>query len=84
MSEHTISDAERGLSDLIDRALAGEGVVITRAGRPAAELKPIRGGGHPVTEADLAWLRERRDRRRSAECDAGSLLSRLRDDDAER
>ncbi|WP_245516773.1 type II toxin-antitoxin system Phd/YefM family antitoxin [Methylobacterium segetis] len=45
MSEHTISDAERGLSDLIDRALAGEGVVITRAGRPVAELKPIRGGG---------------------------------------
>ena len=51
MSEHTISDAESRLSDLIDRALAGEGIVITREGRPAVELRPVAKAGGPPDAA---------------------------------
>jgi prevent-host-death family protein len=80
MSEHTISDAESRLSDLIDRALAGEGIVITREGRPAVELRPVAKAGGPLTPLDLDWLRERRVGGRMPEMDAGTLVSLLRDE----
>jgi antitoxin (DNA-binding transcriptional repressor) of toxin-antitoxin stability system len=35
-------DAKTRLSRLIDRALAGERIVIARAGRPLVELRPYR------------------------------------------
>ncbi len=41
MSTHTVAEAEGHLSELIDRALEGEGVVITRHGKPVVELKPV-------------------------------------------
>ena len=41
MGKHSVADAKNSLSELIDRALDGEGVVITRHGRPVVELKPI-------------------------------------------
>lgn len=37
-----VAQAADELSDLIDRALAGETVVIERSGEPVAELVPIR------------------------------------------
>lgn len=81
MSEHSISEAESRLSDLIDRALAGEGIVITREGRPAVELKPVVAkAGRPMTALDLDWLRERRVGGRRPEMDAGTLVSLLRDE----
>ena len=79
MSEHSVGDAQRNLSDLIDRALAGEGVVITREGRPVALLNPIREDGRPLTAADLDWLADRRIRMHEPSEDAGRLVSRLRD-----
>jgi prevent-host-death family protein len=39
MSTHSIAKAKNQLSELIDRALKGEGVVITRHGHPVVELK---------------------------------------------
>ncbi len=41
MSTDNIAEAKDQMSELIDRALKGEGVVITRHGRPLVELKPI-------------------------------------------
>lgn len=38
-----ISDAEAQLSVLIERVLAGEEVIIGRAGKPVAKLVPIEG-----------------------------------------
>jgi prevent-host-death family protein len=39
MSQYNFVEAKNWLSELIDRALKGEGVVITRHGRPAARRK---------------------------------------------
>jgi prevent-host-death family protein len=39
MSMHSLVEAETRLSDLIDRAQQGEAVVITRHGKPVAELR---------------------------------------------
>ncbi len=40
MSAYSVADAEAGLLSLIDRALAGEEVIITRNGEPVVELRP--------------------------------------------
>lgn len=48
------------LSELIDRALSGETVVITGHGRAVVELKAIPEPARPVSPADLDWLAERR------------------------
>ena len=82
MSEHTLIEAETSLSDLIDRALAGEAVVITRAGRPVVELRPIqpRTAG-PVTAADMDWLAAHRVGTKPPIEDAGTFISRMRDED---
>src|SRR5258707_7699743 len=56
MGTHSVADAKNRLPELIDRALKGEGVVITRHGKPVVELKPIPEPAHPVSPADLDWL----------------------------
>ena len=82
MSTHTVAEAEGHLSELIDRALEGEGVVITRHGKPVVELKPVPAPPKParrMTDADLEWLRAHRVPSTSRE-DAGSFVSRMRDE----
>ena len=41
MSAVSVYDARAGLSRLIDRALTGEDVVITRKGKPVVRLVPV-------------------------------------------
>ena len=80
MSTHSVADSKNRLSELIDRALDGEGVVITRHGRPVVELKPVQACARPLSAEDLDWLAARRATRRARRDDAGALLSRLRDE----
>jgi prevent-host-death family protein len=82
MSEHTVTEAEGHLSDLIDRALAGEGVVITREGRPVVELKPVQPRAvEPITDEAIDWLAAHRVGTKPSAEDAGTLVSRMRDED---
>ncbi|MDQ2083367.1 type II toxin-antitoxin system Phd/YefM family antitoxin [Xanthobacteraceae bacterium Astr-EGSB] len=82
MSTHNIAEASHNLPELIDRALAGEGVVITRDGRPVVELKPLpaTAPGRRVTPEDMDWLAARRVGRSVPDEDAGTLVSRMRDE----
>lgn len=41
MQVHTIREAKAQLSALIDHAIAGEEVIIGRAGKPAVRLVPV-------------------------------------------
>jgi prevent-host-death family protein len=82
MSTYSVADAKNNLSDLIERALKGEGVVITRYGSPVVELRPVAGAARPVTDADLDWLAAHRlQPRRSPSQEAGELVSSMRDED---
>jgi len=81
MSTHSVAEAKNQLSKLIDRALKGEGVVITRRGEPVIELKPVRAPPRPVTAADLDWLAARRIPRLSEDEDAATLVRKMRDDE---
>jgi prevent-host-death family protein len=81
MGTHSVAEAKNQLSELIDRALNGEPVVITRHGHPVVELKPVAGSPRPVSPADLDWLAKRRVGRISKRRDAGTLVSKMRDED---
>ena len=60
MTTHGIAEAKNQLSKLIDRALGGEPIVITRRGEPVVELKPVRPAPRPITRSDIEWLRAMR------------------------
>ena len=80
MGTHSVADAKNRLPELIDRALQGESVVITRHGRPVAELRPIPKPARKISAAALDWLAERRVGKPASE-DAGGFVSRMRDED---
>jgi prevent-host-death family protein len=80
MGQHSIAEAKVHLSDLINRALAGEAVVITRHGHPIVELKAVQPAGRRVTPEDMDWLAALRVEMNST-VDAGKLVSRMRDED---
>ena len=42
-----VYEAKTKLSALLDKALAGEDVIIARAGKPLARLTPVAGAGSP-------------------------------------
>jgi prevent-host-death family protein len=55
MSTYSVANAKNTLSKLIDRALDGEEVVITRHGKPVVELRPAFTHPSPPVGTD-AWL----------------------------
>jgi prevent-host-death family protein len=82
MSAHNIAEAGANLTDLIDRAIAGEAVVITRNGKPVAELNAVRPPREPrrVTAEDIAWLDANRVGTVAPDEDAVTLIRRLREE----
>lgn len=80
MSTHSVAEASRDLPQLIDRALNGESVVISRDGQPVAELRPIPPPPRPVTQADLAWIDAHRVGKIQAGLDATTEVRLLRDE----
>lgn len=80
MSAYSVAEAKNRLSELIERALAGEEVVITRHGQPMVEVRPVGAQRRPVEAADLDWLASQRPRNAAASQDAGALLSAMRDE----
>ncbi len=41
MSSYSVADAKNSFSSLIDSAIAGDEVIITRHGKPVVELRPV-------------------------------------------
>lgn len=80
MTAYSVADAKGRLPRLIDRALEGEEVIISRHGKPVAELRPITGAPRRTTAATYAWLKARRETRRGVGLTSVELLSQLYDD----
>lgn len=55
MSETVLNlyEAKTTLSQLVDRAAAGEEIIIAKAGRPLAKLVPLR--GNPLPRVPGGW-----------------------------
>jgi prevent-host-death family protein len=62
MTTYSVAEAKNSLPKLINRALHGEEVVITRRGKPVAELRPVQRVPAPP-RGIYEWLRSRRDAR---------------------
>jgi prevent-host-death family protein len=80
MGKHSVAEARNNLSELIDRALQGEGVVITRHGHPVVELTPVSPSPKPITADAIDWLVQHRVGRRLPRDDAGTAVSKSRDE----
>jgi prevent-host-death family protein len=82
MSTHSVVEAKNQLSALIEKALRGERVVITRHGQPVVELNPVREAKpRPSGKEAVEWLRQNRPKVSLGDIDAGQLVSRMRDED---
>jgi prevent-host-death family protein len=83
MAKHSVAEAKTHLSCLIDRALKGEEVVITRHGRPVVTLRPVGGAPARMSNAEsLAWLRANRVAGAAPGSeDAARDVGKLRDDE---
>ena len=67
MDEVTIRELRNHGGDVVDRVAAGERLIVTRDGRPVAELRPVRSSGtsssvllsrwRRLPPLDEAWLR---------------------------
>ncbi len=65
MAAYSVAQAKTHLPSLIDRAMAGEEVVITRHGKPVAQLRPTMATDQRSGVATYEWLRARRGARPS-------------------
>ena len=57
MTDVTIRQLRNHGGDVVDRVAAGERVIITRSGKPVAELRPVRSTGLSATVLLQRWRR---------------------------
>ena len=57
MAEVTIRELRNHGGAVVDRVAAGERVIVTRSGRPVAELRPVRAVGLSATTLLRRWRR---------------------------
>lgn len=80
MTIYSVADAKNGLPRLIDRALEGEEVVISRRGRAVAELRAIK--PRPAAATSYDWLKRRRHERVGVGMSSVELLDQLYEKDS--
>jgi prevent-host-death family protein len=77
MTTYSVADAKNGLPRLIDLALEGQEVIISRHGKPVAELRPIRVTTPSPSAAIHEWMKTRRDSRPAIDVTSVQLLDEL-------
>jgi prevent-host-death family protein len=80
MSTYSIAQAKDQLSKLVDEALNGQQVTITRHGKPVVELRPAVPTGRRITAEDIEWLRRCRESLPSFDGDTVAEIRAMRDD----
>lgn len=75
METVNLADAKARLSELVERAAAGETVLITRRGKPVAEIVPVK-TRKPI---DFAALRALTDSMPMQKESAGRFIRKMRD-----
>jgi prevent-host-death family protein len=77
MHSVSLADAKASLSDLVNRAIEGEVVTITRRGKPVARLVPARTARRKIALATLQAVSAATPRQHQ---DSAALLRRMRED----
>jgi len=78
MDSVSLADAKARLSELVDRAEAGEDICITRRGKPAVRLTQLERSRKPIDFE--AWRKIRESMPMQSES-AGDFIRRMRDED---
>jgi prevent-host-death family protein len=78
MTEYSVAEAKNNLPKLLDRALAGECVTITRRGKPIARIVPETPQGMTI---DLDWLERVRVKPSDPAFSATELVRMMRDEE---
>jgi antitoxin (DNA-binding transcriptional repressor) of toxin-antitoxin stability system len=78
MRSVNLAEAKAHLSELVERAAAGEPVCITRRGKPVAQLSAV---GTPRKRIDVTALRAMTDAMPLQRESAGAFIRRMRDED---
>ncbi|HEX3919316.1 MAG TPA: type II toxin-antitoxin system prevent-host-death family antitoxin [Caulobacteraceae bacterium] len=78
MTDYTVAEARNHLPQLLDRALAGEDVTITRRGKVIAQIIP-RAEPRAMT-VDLEWLDKVRVKTADPTLDFTALIRDMRDE----
>ena len=81
MGTRSIAQAKDQLSRLIDEALAGEIVTITRHGKPVVSLTPTAPPPKPLTSEYLEAMRRRAQARPGLGGDSVTLVREMRDEE---
>ena len=79
MTDYTVAEAKNQLPKLLNRALAGETVVITRRGKPIARLQPM--AELPATGIDLEWLKSVQIKPDDPNFDGQEIVRLMREED---
>lgn len=80
MAIYSLAQAKDQLSRLIDEALRGEIVTITRHGKPVVSLSPSAPGPKPLTIQYIREMRRRAQARPSLGADSVTLIREMRDE----
>ena len=78
MDTISLAEAKARLSELVERAVAGDTVCITRRGKPIVQLTAVRLPRAPI---DFEALRALTDRSKSQSESAEAFVRRMRDED---
>lgn len=79
MPNYSVAEAKDSFSQLIDKACAGEEVVITRRGQVIAEIRP-KASDAPKDDDIYERLRKFRDSQPMATIGAAELIRQMRDE----
>jgi len=79
MASYSVAEAKNRLPSLINKAMSGEEVVITRHGKPVVEIRPKRATTPEELAAIDAWLDERA-KARPVSVSTLDVLQALRDE----
>jgi prevent-host-death family protein len=86
MSSYSVAEAKNNLPKLLDRALAGEEVTITRRGKPIARLVARNDAARhipldvPRSPYDVEWLRNHMVETTDPHFDSAAAIRAMRDD----
>lgn len=81
MGTYSLAQAKDQLSRLVDEALSGKIVTITRHGKPVVSLTPSAPTPVRLTKADIEQMRRRAEARPSLCADFVTLVREMRDEE---
>lgn len=81
MGTYSLAQAKDQLSRLVEEALSGEIVTITRHGKPVVSLTPSAPTPRPLTKSDIERMRRRAQARPRLGADSVTLVREMRDEE---